>query len=364
MKSTDAILPWSIPSRTADFDLLLVGDTNVQGRTDPVAAFHRVQKILHAGNALFGNLEGPFSRIPFNPDDPPLPYKRTWRHSDPAIAEGYAAAGFSAFGCSSNVWYGREVIDTSIPVLERAGIKYCGSGQNLDAARTPAIVEKDGLRIGFLAYTSVFWPSGHAADANNPGVATIKAYTAYQPGPRALEMPGAKPVVRTFCDPGELEAAAADVMGLRKSVDFVVVSCHWGVSNSSDECEYQREIAHTMIEAGADVVMGHHPHVIQGAEIYRDKPIFYSLGNFAFDWQTMRSRNLDGLLARITIGEGHISAVSCIPIRRDENNNIGYIAPTSPDGSAIIDNFARLCAKNGLVLRSTDSDAVIIERIC
>ena len=161
-------------------------------------------------------------------------------------------------------------------------------GINLEEARRPALVERAGVRLGFLSYTSVFWPVGHAAGRDAPGVATIKATTAYQPGPRALEMPGAPPVIVTTPDPSELEAMEMDVKNLRNRVDIVVVSCHWGVSGSNQVLDYQHAIGRAAISAGADIVIGHHPHVVQGIELWQGRPIFYSLGNFVFDWDRMR----------------------------------------------------------------------------
>ena len=76
---------------------------------------------------------------------------------------------------------------------------------------------------------------------------------------------------------------------------------HWGVSSSDEAIDYQREIGRAAVEAGADLVMGHHPHRVQEIEVVGRHPIFYSMGNFAFDWQAMAGRDLDGVLVRCRV---------------------------------------------------------------
>ncbi len=96
--------------------------------------------------------------------------------------------------------------------------------------------------------------------------------------------PGAEPITIPSPTRAELEAMREDVRALRTKADLVILSCHWGVSSKEEPVAYQKEIAHAAIDAGADMVFGHHPHVVQAGEIYRGKPVFYSLGNFVFDW--------------------------------------------------------------------------------
>ncbi|MGY4482232.1 poly-gamma-glutamate capsule biosynthesis protein CapA/YwtB (metallophosphatase superfamily) [Bradyrhizobium sp. LM3.2] len=159
--------------------------------------------------------------------------------------------------CASNVAHPASAAVASVKALDSVGILHCGVGETLAEARQPVVIEKNGVRFGFLSYTSVFWPSNHAASANSPGCATIKAHAAYEPGPRALEMPGAEPITHTFADPVELQAMQEDVRSLRTKVDLVILSCHWGVSSKDEPVAYQREIARAAIEAGADMVFGH-----------------------------------------------------------------------------------------------------------
>ena len=230
-----------------------VGDVNLQHRADPGGAFARVAAELAAADMLYGNLEGPLAGAA---DRNPIPHKRGWVHSDPTMVSGLRDAGFAFVSCASNVTYPPSAALRSLAVLDAHAIAHAGAGRTLAEARRPAIVERRGLRCGLLSYTSVFWPHGHAAGPESPGVATVRIDTAYEPGPRVLEMPGAAPTVRTTPDPEELAACVRDITKLRPQVDLLVVAMHWGISGSTGLAEYQRTVGHAAVDAGADLVLG------------------------------------------------------------------------------------------------------------
>ncbi len=257
--------------------VILVGDVNLRNMTDPNLPFVLVQEVFDAADLQFGNCEGCFA-------DPSveIPYKPGWFHPARSTITGVVVAGFDGGGCANNVTYGAEAIVESLQHLDRHGIAYTGAGKDRESAREPIVLERKGTRFGFLAYTSVFSPVGYAAGPGQPGVATIKGHTAYRPHHRVLEMPGAPAIVVSWADPEELGAMQQDVRALRECVDVLVVSCHWGVSGSEEIVDYQVEIGHAAIDAGANLVMGHHPHVPQRVEVYNERVIFYSLGNFIF----------------------------------------------------------------------------------
>jgi poly-gamma-glutamate synthesis protein (capsule biosynthesis protein) len=241
---------------------------------------------------------------------------------------------FDALGCANNVHHG-AAIPSSTAILDQLGIRHAGAGCNLAAARAPAIFTRGGLRFGWLSYTSVFWPVGHAATDTQPGVATIKAFTAYEPSSRFVEMPGVAPVIRTWPDADELGRAAGDVRALRSQVDVLVVYCHWGVTGSNDATEYQRTIGHALIDAGADVVAGSHSHQPQPVERYARGLIFYSLGNFIFGWQKHRQATRDGLLARVSIVDGKVGACELLPVQRTPEDQASILDPRSGEGARI-----------------------------
>ena len=152
--------------------------------------------------------------------------------------------------------------------LDKHGIGYVGGGRNLAEAHTPLIIERNGLRVAFLGYNE-FLPRSFEADYDKPGIAW-----------------------------SEDEQVRLDITDARNRyrADLVIPIMHWGWENEPLANSRQRYLAHLMIDAGADAVVGGHPHVTQDTEIYRGKPVIYSLGNFLFDSFTREENNIGWLL--------------------------------------------------------------------
>ena len=150
--------------------------------------------------------------------------------------------------------FGPEGITDSIAALNEAGIKYVGAGENLDEAKKLEIIEVGGRKIGFIGTSRVYMATSWAAGENHPGV-----FSTYDP---------TLPVE---------EIKKADAL-----VDYLVVYVHWGVERETTPKEYQRVMGRQYIDAGADIVIGSHPHVLQPLEFYNEKPIMFSMGNFVF----------------------------------------------------------------------------------
>jgi poly-gamma-glutamate synthesis protein (capsule biosynthesis protein) len=261
------------------------GDVNVQGRDRPGEAFALVKERLDEADLLFGDLEMGLYR-----PGATIVEKPGWRQSEAGVVEGLVEAGFGVVGCANNVVQGVEVIRSTVEVLDRHGIAGTGCGRDLAEARRPAVVERGGVRFGFLARTALYYQHGHAAGPDAPGVAPLRCHTAYQPHPRVGEMPGAPAVTRSWPDPGALEELRGDVRELRGRVDVLVTCFHWGVSGQDELAEYQQLVGRAMVDQGADLVLGSHVHKPQGIEVYRGRAILYGLGNFAFDWPQMARR--------------------------------------------------------------------------
>lgn len=308
--------------------LIIVGDTNIQNREEPASAFSRVRPLIDAADSRLGHAEGMFTEKAKDTSIPSLPYKERWRHSTPEMMQAYRDAGFDALSMASNVSADTEAVGETVSAAEANGLKICGIGRNLEEARKPAIVRHNGFSIALLSRTSVFWPNYVPATANSPGASTVRAYTAYQPGRRALEMPGAAPEVITWPDEDELRALVEDIGAAKENADLVLLSMHWGVSGSQEVYAYQRAIAHAACEAGASLVFGHHPHVVCPFEVYKNTPIFYSLGNFAFDWEKAQNRILDGIVldTGIKAKDKSIDKVRVIPVRRGDDNLIAQLS--------------------------------------
>ena len=335
-----SVWDWATPAQKGRVAIGLVGDTNIQGRADPASAFGEVVDTLRGLDAVVGQWECPLVETPASGGD--ILFKPRWRHATPAMAAPLKGANFRAVSCASNVAYPPEAALSTARHLDALGIANAGTGANRAEARAPARFEVGGQRVALLSYTSVFWPIEQPATETTPGVATIKAHTAYAPGRRALEMPGAAPDIRTWADPEELAEMEADIARAKADADLVVLACHWGVSSQEAVTDYQREIAHAAIEAGAGLIYGAHPHKIQGIERYRDVPVFYSLGNFAFDWEKMRDRHRDGLLARCLIEHGRVVEASVVPVRRNAANDIALMNPATGEGAEIATRTAAL----------------------
>ena len=361
MEQLDKETSWTEDPGPGGISLILVGDTNVQNREVPESAFALVSEILNRSDVVFGQMEGPLCPPSTDPDNPDIAHKLLWRHSDPAMVKGYKAANFKAVACASNVCYPPRAALNSIRVLNEAGVGHCGAGKNIEEARRPAIVECRGIRIGFLSYTSVFWPVNHAATPDSPGCATIRIHTGYQPDRRALEMPGAPPLVLTVPDEGELRAMVSDVSRLKEQCELVVVSCHWGLSGQAEVVDYQRVVGRAAINAGADIVFGHHPHVIQAIERYRSGTICYSLGNFAFDWPKMRGRHLDGIMVRVICGANGVRQLAVMPVRRNQQNLVEILDSSRPEGKSIVERVKMLSQPWGTVFKEHVGGLILIE---
>lgn len=163
-----------------------------------------------------------------------------------------------------------------------------GGGKDLESASRPTFVEIEGLRLAVFSFTSSL-PSGYAAGPDRPGIAPIRAYSKFFVDNMTLdEQPGIPPWVETTVNQNDLEYACKRVAAAREEADFFIVNMHWGIPNGScvtfqgPLADYQLPLAHALIDAGADLILGHHPHVIHGVEKYKHGLIAYSLGNFLF----------------------------------------------------------------------------------
>jgi poly-gamma-glutamate synthesis protein (capsule biosynthesis protein) len=259
---------------------------------------------------------------------------------------------FDGVNCANNVHYGDAIAD-SLSLLDEIGIAHCGAGRDYAEAHRPTLIESGGASIAVLGYTSVFWPVGAAATQTRPGVATIKAYTSYQPHPRFVDMPGVPATVRTQPDEGQLGIACSDVLAARQRADFVVVYCHWGVVNSPVIAEYQHAVGRALIDSGASLVVGSSPHVPQGVEQYQRGVILHSLGNFMFGAEHHREFSRTGLLARVQLDGGGVSSLEIIPVARNDNDQIELLSGAHGEGAEIAEFVASESRETGTKARAT-----------
>jgi poly-gamma-glutamate synthesis protein (capsule biosynthesis protein) len=186
--------------------------------------------------------------------------------------------------------WGTEGFLDTIDALRRNGLQPLGAGANITAAREPGYFEKNGTRIGILAYNSIL-PQNYWATETQAGCAPMRAWTVQEQIEH--DQPGTPSRVHSFANREDLAALVNDVEMLRAKSDVLILSIHWGIHFVPKViAAYQREVAHAAIDAGVDIVIGHHPHLLKGVEIYKGKPVFYSLGNFALDPPTAFQKDL------------------------------------------------------------------------
>jgi poly-gamma-glutamate capsule biosynthesis protein CapA/YwtB (metallophosphatase superfamily) len=205
---------------------------------------------------VLGNLEGPLAR---------KARRRPRTHSyrvNPALAHALARAGIRVVTLANNhlLDCGRGGVRETLRALAQAGVAPLGAGLNESAAHAPVCCQAGRWRVGLLGY---YWNRRCAATADLPG--------------SAMDPPA---------------ALAADIGRLRDQVDRVVVTFHWGVPYVREPAPADRAKACLAVDCGADVVIGHHPHIVQPFEIYRGRPIFYSVGNFVLGSGNSRAEGL------------------------------------------------------------------------
>ncbi|MBI4757042.1 MAG: CapA family protein [Betaproteobacteria bacterium] len=183
--------------------------------------------------------------------------------------------------------YGKQAFLQTLGLLDEAGIRHFGGGRDLAAAHAPLWVEKKGLRIALLGYNE-FKPRAFEAGPDWPGIAW-----------------------------SEDSQVVADIRAARAAgADLVIPFMHWGWEREPRPSERQRQLARVLIDAGADAVVGAHPHITQGAEIYKGRPIIYSLGNFVFDGFKKEALRT-GWLLRLTMDRGGVLAWETRAARAD-----------------------------------------------
>lgn len=241
----------------AEISLCAVGDVNFGGRLSRVAHtygenyfFLKVNSDLRSADLTFANLECTLSNR-----GKAVPGKKFIFRGEPHFAQVLKKAGFDVLSIANNHSkdYGEEAFLDTLKHLDEEGLVYIGGGENIYQAFEEKIITVRGKKVAFLSFSDVL-PYGWIATEKRPGIASFRDF------PKVLK---------------KIEEA-------KKESDYLVVSIHWGNEMSALPSNEQREKAHQIIKAGADTVLGHHPHIFQSIEIYQGKLIAYSLGNFVF----------------------------------------------------------------------------------
>ena len=340
---------------SGSLSLFLVGDLGIH-REKPETIFAPVRQWFEQADILIGN-----SEYPLADRGQPWPGKREpIRRADPRIARVLKEAGFTAVSLANNhaMDYGAEGILQTMEVLDASGVSHAGAGRTAKEAHTPTIIENKGVRIALLSYTSVFFP-GYSATESRPGIATARVETQYRPTPWSLDTPGVPLEAITIPDPGDVSAMTEDVKLARAKADVVIVSWHWGIPITAGHrgvLSYQQGLGHAAIEAGADLVFGHHPHVLQGIEVYRGRAIFHSISHFAFDAPRVHVEP-DSLLVDCVIEDRRLAQVRLRPVLFDEDRR--PVIVNTDEGREVIAKLEQLSASFGTrMVRSDDLNVV------
>jgi poly-gamma-glutamate capsule biosynthesis protein CapA/YwtB (metallophosphatase superfamily) len=248
-------------------------------QSDPASPLRDLAPLLSSADIAFVNLEAPFS------DHGRRVEKGMIFKAEPEMIEALRVAGIDVVSTANN--HARDCgsygVDFTLDWLARNGIAAAGTGHTAEQAHQGAVIERNGHRYGFLAYTY------DQSNGNHPDQDDR---------------------IAMLSDPRRM---AADVSSLRSRADAVIVSMHAGVEYQKQPNAEQRRFAHAAIDAGASVVVGAHPHVTQPIESYRDGVIFYSLGNLVFD-QFQREDTQHGLIADLRFAGSKLTSYSAIPI--------------------------------------------------
>jgi poly-gamma-glutamate capsule biosynthesis protein CapA/YwtB (metallophosphatase superfamily) len=339
--------------------MIITGDVNLMNVTDPSVPFARVTDEFHAADVVFSNLECCLV-VP-----PGHSVSNEGFFADPRAGEALRRAGIHAVGIANNVHYGEANILSSIARLDEYGVPHTGAGKDLAAARAPVIVERNGMRFGFLQRSSVYWPTDHEAREDAAGIAVIRGHTAYhvpvfkmRVGVPPPNRPGVPPEIITWADADYLDWFREDITALRPHVDILVASCHWGLGR--EVLKYMRDIAHAAIDAGADLVVGHGPHYCLPIEIYKGRPIYYGLGSFSFHTGHGGRKHPDwvGMMARITVDRGGVESPRFAFVRHNDRNET-YLCRLA-DEAAELDHLTKCSGKFGARLMP-EGDQVYIE---
>jgi len=244
--------------------------------------FRETFQLTSIADITFGNLETPLTEGVVVE-----PYGMVFR-ADPKAAEGLAYGGFDVVSLANNHLknQGAGGIQTTINTLRNAGIQHIGAGATLAKARKPVLITAHDITFGFLAYADdSFMPSSYVATDQNAGSPILDETLLKQ-----------------------------DIVLLSKQADVIIVSMHAGNEYSPTPNDRQIAFAHSAIDNGAQLVIGHHPHVIQPLEEYNGGYIFYSLGNFVFD-QMWSEATRESVIATISFTGTEIQRIDLTPIK-------------------------------------------------
>ena len=359
-----------------------VGDINID-REKPETIFQHVAEMLRSADITYGNCEQTYSDLG----------NLVRGHGTNAESRNFPALpydGFDVISLANNhtLDWGEENLLDTLERFKEAGLPYVGAGKNIEEARQPVILERKGTKVGFLAYSCVT-PQGFEAGDNKPGLSPIRVSTIYE---QVDYQPGTPPRIVTITNKEDLQAMQKDIRKLKEQVDVVVIAIHWGVHIVPRIIPmYCFEIGHAAIDAGADLILGTHPHILKGIEVYQGKGIFYSTCNFACEIGPTIRKNPGGefvdkmlerydcvpdpecpnylspresrstLIAKAIIEDGEIKRLSYIPCYVNKDTEPEIVTREDPRGQIVYNYMEDISRSEGLQVQFVwEGDEVLI----
>lgn len=274
------------PAANEEIKILFVGDTmlarsvgdNLQKGTDP---FELIRPTFLNYGAVIANLETTIS------DKGAAIKGKAWTFLAPVESTNYLqSAGITAVSLANNHTkdYGDEALLDTISRLNAVNIKNFGAGATKDAAFSGQTIEVGSVKIGLIAFNEI-----------------ENKYTMSNSGPTSAWT--------------NLPLIKQSITELKKTADLVIIMPHWGTEYSTGQTDWQRQLGQKLIDAGADLIIGNHPHVVQPSEDYNGKKIYYSLGNFVFDKMEGLKGATSGEMVEVVIENKQIKSSTTIAIK-------------------------------------------------
>jgi len=364
-------------SRKSEKSICLLGDILILNHLGSTAG--EISNLLNKADFVLGNLETSLATAGF-------PAAKFFNlRTDHSIVDDFSRMNVKALALANNhtMDFGFEGLFETIEVLDKHNVAHAGAGRNLEEALKPAILGSGDQTIAFLACSSHI-TCDSIARSDRPGLAPLRVNIQISISARyQQEFVGGYPGIITEVDEVDLNKLLMALEDAKREADFVVVSIHWGLGQQPMVLDYQTKVAHTLIDHGADIVMGHGPHVLQGIEEYKRRYIFYSLGHFvahhlrrpianeswtpeleaAFRMKRARSdplswRARETAIGKVVFSESEIKRAEVIPSTLDENGN-----PQACDNEAAMSilNFLKVVSRYLNTSISIKEDRGIIE---
>lgn len=264
-----------------------------------------VAEDLAAADLTFGNLESPLSTVGSH-DPPNCVFRANPEYVKVLTLTGFDLVSLANNHCTDPGWEGYL---QTLKHLDQAEIKYVGGARARAQASWPRMTKVNGLTVGWLAYTDLDFPVGCPSRV-----------------------------------PRDLSRHREQIAAVKNKCDLLIVSYHWGQEYWEHPSERQKQVGRAAVEAGADLVLGHHPHVLEGIEIYRGRPILYSMGNFIFDQR--QGPRMESAIFQLRYTEGQGWTIKVVPVHLPPTR-LGPEYPPAAKRDAILRRFAGYCQRLG-----------------